>query len=183
MKRQYITCILSIIAFLLFINSYSQKHAILVDAHNKHIKIEGRVNISNTGVAEIYWSGTSCKIKFKGTELNAVLKDERGHNYYNIIIDGDSIEVLKLDTAKRTYLLASNLEEGDNTIELFRRTGWTSGRTWFYGFQLPPHSKILDLPVKTKSMEFYGNSIQLLPVRPLKIMFMLPEILPLPIIT
>jgi len=140
-------------------NCYSQKEVILVDVRSKRLQYEGRININNAGMAEIYWPGSSCKIKFRGTELSAILKDERGHNYYNVIVDNDSVRVLKLDTAKKTYLLVSRLKDGEHTVELFRRTGWVSGITWFYGFELPSHSQILDLPSKARMIEFYGNSI------------------------
>ncbi len=157
--RRYINRILPIIVSLSFTNSYSQKEEILVDVKSKHLKYEGRVNFNNAGVAEIYWPGSSCKIKFRGTELKAILKDERGHNYYNVIIDTDSVRVLRLDSIKKLYTLASHLAEGDHTVELFRRTDWFNGITWFYGFQVSPQTRILDLPAKTKMIEFYGNSI------------------------
>jgi len=151
--------ILTIVVCLTFTNSFSQKEDILVDAQSKNIQYEGRININNTGDAEIYWPGSSCKIKFSGTELKAILKDERGHNYYNVIIDGDSVRVLKLDTVKKTYTLASGLEPRQHTVELFRRTDWFNGITWFYGFKVTPQSKIWDMPAKTRMIEFYGNSI------------------------
>ena len=121
--------ILTIVVCLTFTNSFSQKEDILVDAQSEHIQYEGRININNTGGAEIYWPGSSCKITFSGTELKAILKDERGHNYYNVIIDGDSVRVLKLDTVKKTYTLASGLEPRQHTVELFRRTDWFNGIT------------------------------------------------------
>ncbi len=158
-RTRYINCILPIVVCLSFTNSYAQKQLKVVDVRNEHIQYEGRINFNNAGAAEIYWPGSSCKIKFTGTELRATLKDERGHNYYNVIIDNDSIRVLKLDTIKKTYTLASRLKEGQHTVELFRRTGWVSGLTWFYGFQVSPRSKILDIPPKIKMIEFYGNSI------------------------
>jgi len=158
LRMQY-SNILPIIVSLLVTNSYSQNKDLLVDARDKHIQYEGRININNEGAAEIYWPGSSCKIRFRGTELKAILKDERGHNYYNVIIDNDSIRVLKLDTVKKTYTLASGLKQGEHTVELFKRTDWFNGITWFYGFQVSPESKISDLPSRVRMIEFYGNSI------------------------
>ena len=157
--KKYINCLLPIITvFLLWTNLYSQESITAIDAQNKLLQYEGRIGLNNSGVAEIYWPGSSVKIRFKGTGITAILKDQRGDNYYNIIID-DSIHVLKLDTARKTYILANHLPDGFHTAELFRRTGWVDGTTWFYGFQLPPHTEILPLPVKKKMIEFYGNSI------------------------
>src|SRR4029079_5499494 len=108
---------------LSFVNAYSQKSIINVDAHDAFIQYDGRIGMKDPGVAEIYWPGSSCKIKFAGTELKAILKDQRGHNYYNVIIDDNNIHILKLDSAKKEYTLVSNLPEGNHTVELFRRTG------------------------------------------------------------
>jgi hypothetical protein len=159
MKIKYRDFLLSFIIGLLSTNAYSQKAGVLVNAYHTSIQYDGRIGFKNPGVAEIYWPGSSCKIKFKGTELKAILQDERGHNYYNVIIDDNEIHVLKLAPQKKEYTLASHLPDGEHTVELFRRTGWTSGITWFYSFELPPLSKILELPAKKRMIEFYGNSI------------------------
>ncbi len=158
-KAGYYKGVLPVIAVLLCANSYAQKTVTFIGAHNTHMQYEGRIGMNKPGVAEIYWPGSSCKIRFRGTEVKAILKDERGHNYFNVIIDEDSICVLKLDTLKTVYILASHLREGEHTVELFRRTGWVNGTTWFYGFQLPPHAQTIGLPDKTRIVEFYGNSI------------------------
>jgi hypothetical protein len=159
MEIKYHNFFLLIHTILLCAHAYSQKSIIKLGPHDPLLQYDGRISINSPGVAEIYWPGSSCKIKFTGTELKAILKDERGHNYYNIIIDDNNINVLKLDTAKKEYSLASHLPKGNHTVELFRRTGWTNGITWFYGFTLPSHSKILKLPARGRMIEFYGNSI------------------------
>ncbi|MEO8111377.1 MAG: SGNH/GDSL hydrolase family protein [Ginsengibacter sp.] len=160
MSKKNVKCLILIITSFFWSNSYSQKPIKLIDAQDPHIQFEGRIGMNNPGIAEIYWPGSSCKIRFNGTGVKATLKDQGGNNYYNVIIDDDSIYVLKLDSNKTTFTLASNLSEGEHTVELFRRTDWNDGVTWFYGFQIPSNAKILN-PLKTKNrmIEFYGNSI------------------------
>ena len=158
MKKKYINCLLAIITVLLCSNTYSQKAGILIDAQNKDLQYQGRIGFDNPGIAEIYWPGSSVTIKFKGTGVKAILKEQRKNNYYNIIIDGDSIHILKPDTLKKAYTLASGLSEGEHTVELFRRTGW-NGVTSFYGFQLPAGTIITPIQAKKRMIEFYGNSI------------------------
>jgi hypothetical protein len=148
-----------LISGFFYSNIYCQQKLTKIGVDNSFIQYEGRIGMKNPGIAEIYWPGSSCKIKFKGTALKAILKDERGDNYYNIIIDENNINVLKLDTAKKEYTLASHLPESEHRVELFRRTGWTSGITWLYGFVLPAGAKVLQLPTKKRMIEFYGNSI------------------------
>ncbi|MEO6452804.1 MAG: SGNH/GDSL hydrolase family protein [Ginsengibacter sp.] len=156
MKRNHLIYLLLFSAAFSNINCGTNKKISFIKPDSGGIQYEGRIGMNNPDVAEIYWPGSSCKIKFKGTELKAILKDGKGYNYFNVIIDGDSMYVLKPDTVKKTYTLASRLPDGEHTVQLFKRTG---GMTRFYGFQLAPHSKILDLPAKKRMIEFFGNSI------------------------
>ncbi len=119
----------------------------------------GRVGLDSPGVAAIYWPGSSVKTKFEGTSLKAVLRDQRGHNFFNVIIDDDSVYRIMPDTLKKEYTLASGLTEKVHTVELIRLTDWNDGASWFYGFQYGPDAKVLPVPPKKRRIEFYGNSI------------------------
>ncbi|MEA1898544.1 MAG: electron transporter RnfD [Bacteroidota bacterium] len=127
---------------------------------NERIEYMGRVGMNERGFAEIYWPGSSIKIHFEGTGIKALLKDEHGKNYFNVIIDEDSILILKPDTVQKIYTLARGLSPGLHTVELFKRTGWNRGKTLFYGFKTGKKTNILDSdPQKERNIEFYGNSI------------------------
>jgi hypothetical protein len=123
------------------------------------IQYEGRMGQPADGSREIYWPGSSIRIRFRGRGLRAILKDQHGSNFYNIILDQDSVRCIRLDSARRSYILASGLPEGEHTVELFRRNGWPSGITWFYGFEIAGSGQLLRLPEKKRYIEFYGNSI------------------------
>jgi hypothetical protein len=124
------------------------------------IVYEGRIN-KTPKTTVFYWPGTSAKILVEGRgSVYALLKDEKGRNYYNIILDNDSIRILHPDTTKRYYLLAGNLPDGKHSVEIFKRTEWDKGSTDFYGFKLEGNLHVVS-PVRTKhlKLEFYGNSI------------------------
>jgi len=130
-----------------------------VDPDNEMIRYSGRINFENIIAPEIYWSGTQIEIKFEGEELKAKLKDEKGENYFNIVIDNDSLRYIKLDSKERYYSLAKGLPEGPHTIKLIKRTEWDLGKTWFYGFEVT-NGGILELPPPNdRIIEFFGNSI------------------------
>lgn len=132
----------------------------LVAFTDDRIEYMGRVEMAKPNAAELYWSGTSVKANFEGTSIKALLKDERGENYYNVIIDGDSISLLHPDTSTTYYTLATGLPEGKHTVELFKRTEYDRGKTQFYGFQLGAGTELLPAsPPKNRRIEFYGNSI------------------------
>jgi hypothetical protein len=151
--------LLSIICITL-VFACSTEQELFVDYSNSQIEYAGRIDSSKVNGAELYWSGSSIKINFEGESLSAFMEDENGDNYYNIILDNDSLFILHTDTIKRYYQLASQLPKGKHTIEIFKRTEWDRGKTSFYGFQIKGNPKLLHKsePPKRK-MEFYGNSI------------------------
>ena len=138
----------------------SDNKELSISFSDSEIKYWGRIDTSKVEAAELYWSGTSIKMNFEGESIEALMKDESGDNYYNVIIDNDSISIIRPSTTKQYYQLASNLSRGKHSIEIFRRTEWNRGKTSFYGFKISNNAKILpkSLPKKRK-IEFYGNSI------------------------
>ena len=127
-----------------------QSTELIISFSNPEIEYSGRIDFSKEEAADIYWSGSSVKINFEGTSIQALLKDESGDNYYNVIVDNDSIFILRPTTKKQYHELASNLTEGKHTVEIFKRTEWSSGKTSFYGFKLDANSKMLPNLIQKK---------------------------------
>ncbi len=149
-----------LVTFMVILLSCTNKNELFVNYSNPEIEYWGRIDtVTNTG-AELYWSGTSIKLNFEGEKIGAVMKDETGDNYYNVIIDNDSISLLRPDTTKQYYQLALGLQEGKHSIEIFKRTEWDRGKTTFYGFRINNNAEILPKAApKKRKIEFYGNSI------------------------
>ncbi|MDV7185956.1 SGNH/GDSL hydrolase family protein [Lutibacter sp. TH_r2] len=123
------------------------------------IVYEGRVGQNeNNSASEIYWSGTSIKINFNGTSVKAILDDENGTNYFNVIIDGTKSEILKLEKGKKEYVLAKDLLEEKHSLEITKRNEWTYGKTQFFGFEIDGELLEKDKE-KELFFEFYGDSI------------------------
>ncbi len=135
-------------------NTYSVKH---YHANDEHIAVTGRVQRGDS--LTIFWPATSLKVRFNGSLLRAHLRDENGRNYFNVIIDGDSVRYIKLDSAKHFYTLASGLPEGEHTVELVKGSEWDRGRTWFYGMQVMDGELKNAPPAPERVIEFFGNSI------------------------
>ena len=132
MKKVHVLFLLLSFLFM----SCSGKKEIIISSSSSHINYSGRIDLSNDEVASLSWPGSSIKINFEGESISALLSDETGDNYYNVIIDNDSLFVLRPENKKQYYLLASNLSKGPHTVEIFRRTDWGSGLTNFYGFKI-----------------------------------------------
>lgn len=155
MTRQIFTSALFIAFLITAAGLRAQK---IIDFKDEHIRYTGRVAYKSDG-AQIFWSGTSMEINFRGTEVKALMQDERGDNYFNIIIDG-KIVVLHPDGEKRLYTLASGLSNNVHSLQIFKRTEWGDGSTMFYNFQFKDKTEILTPPpAKRRKIEFYGNSI------------------------
>lgn len=157
MKHSYFVTLLC--AIPLFVSSCANSIDSFVKPSHSHIHYEGRIGNDQADAAQLFWPGTSITINFEGKEIGAWFKDETGNNYYNIIIDNDSIFQVNPDTTKRLYTLASNLSEGPHTVTIFKRTSWDKGKAWFYGFDIKEGKTLAPPQPKKRKIEFYGNSI------------------------
>jgi len=126
---------------------------------NPQIEYSGRIDTSQMQAAELYWSGTSIKINFEGNSISALLNDNRGDNYYNILIDSAKPFILRPDTVQKYYLLADQLGKGKHTVEIFKRTEWDRGKSAFYGFKIGEGKLLSKSEEKKRNIEFFGNSI------------------------
>jgi hypothetical protein len=130
----------------------------IIPVSNDSIRVTGRVAEGSDSI-RIFWQGTSILFRFRGTSATALLHDQDGQNYFNIVLDGDSLRYIRLHKGKRSYVLAKGLPEGEHTIEIIKRNEWDKGKTTFYGLQLYG-GRLLNLPPKKiRSIEFFGNSI------------------------
>jgi Carbohydrate esterase 2 N-terminal/GDSL-like Lipase/Acylhydrolase family len=127
--------------------------------NNPEIQYEGRIAFSDS-TASINWSGSSISLNFKGSEISAILKDADTANYYNVILDDKVISKIHLSKEKQNYILASGLSKGKHKIQLYKRTQWGQGQTFFYGFETDSSAKILaKSKPKKRKIAFYGDSI------------------------
>jgi alpha-N-acetylglucosaminidase len=134
--------------------------SLLIPFNQTAIAYQGRIGMNQKGFAELFWAGSSMKISFEGTGILSELKDEKGDNYYEVILDGVAVRKIRLDAMRKKYLLADHLSKGRHTVELFKCTQWDKGKTFFYGFSLSPDSKVYTITAASKrKIEFYGNSI------------------------
>ncbi|WP_310557998.1 SGNH/GDSL hydrolase family protein [Flavobacterium sp.] len=148
-----------LISILFFAPKIISAQKKLIRFNNPNIQYEGRIAFSDSAAC-VNWSGSSISLNFKGSEISAILKDADTSNYYNVILDEKVISKIQLDTIKKSYVLASNLSNGTHKIQLFKRTEWGKGQTFFYGFETNENATILPKSKpKKKKIEFYGDSI------------------------
>jgi hypothetical protein len=149
----------SSLLFLIFFQSDLFAQTKFIPHNHPSIYYQGRIS-KTKNAAVLSWPGNSATIVFIGTNMFATLKDADTANYYNVILDGEVISRFHTDTIRQSYVLATALPKGKHTLQLFKRTEWDKGKTYFYGFETDKQTKILPKPTAPKrKIEFYGNSI------------------------
>ncbi|MDA3929585.1 MAG: SGNH/GDSL hydrolase family protein [Prolixibacteraceae bacterium] len=151
--------IIAILFFSLFVGTSCTHAKVFITNNSDAIHYMGRIAHTDS-MSTFYWSGTSAQINFEGTTVKALLQDETGDNYYNVIIDKDSVIMIRPLKEKTLLTLVENLKYGKHSIELFKRTEYDRGATSFFGFELDSKAKIeAPKPESKRKIEFYGNSI------------------------
>jgi len=134
-------------------------HALDISFNDPKLQYMGRIGYQQDA-SVLYWPGSSVRIDFEGTDLIAELKDEKEQNYYYVIVDSTNFTKLKPDKSRKKYTLATGLPPGRHSVQLYKLTDISKGKTFFYGFELGKVGHILSPPSMPKrKIEFFGNSI------------------------
>ncbi len=131
----------------------------IINADDTNIEYTGRIDFSDPLAPKFSYSGVSIRANFTGTSISMIMDDDLGENYYNLILDGEVIDTVRVSKGKKTYLIADGLEEGEHEIEIFKRTELTFGKSQFFGFVLDKGSSLV--PIKNKRgklIEYIGKA-------------------------
>jgi hypothetical protein len=138
---------------------YAFAQSNIIKNNDPHIHYMGRVAVTDSATV-LSWAGNSATINFNGTGVDALLKDEGGENYMKVIVDGNVLPDIKLDSTKHMYTLVKHLPAAHHTLQLYKRNEWVFGKTLLYQFVLNDKGTIDKTPVtKKRKIEFFGNSI------------------------
>lgn len=122
----------------------------------------GRIDFSSPKTPIISWPGTSIKANFTGSYLAVVLDDERGKNFFSVIIDGEEHfpYVIQAKKGKHTYVISSALAAENHHVEIYKRTEGEEGSSKFIGLEIADKARLLSPPVRpARRIEIYGDSI------------------------
>lgn len=152
-----------LILLLLFLHhcaqtAKSQEKTYKINYASSLLHYSGRIKITDTA-AIIYWPGSSVNFSFVGTKLIAIIADQNGQNFFDIIVDSQKVSSIKLKKGKHEYLLASSLPYRRHSLSLFKRNEYMQGKTYFFSAQTDSNGYFTNFPAPKLTIEFYGNSI------------------------
>ena len=153
-KRLFLFVLLSVLISSPCIAESVQK----ISSSDKRLEYMGRTGKTDDAVV-FSWPGTSVTVNFEGTDLAVKMRDEKGDNYYYVVVDNADPVKINPDTVLSMYQLAAHLKKGNHTVVLYKLTESSWGKTWIYDFELNEHAKVLPPAKRTRRIEFYGNSI------------------------
>jgi hypothetical protein len=131
-----------------------------IQANNEFIEYTGRIDFSDSLAPKFSYSGISIRAAFSGTSISAIMDDDLGQNYYNVILDGKVSKTINVTQDKKEYILMVGLKDTIHEIELFKRTELTFGKTQFYGFTVDKGKSLSPITNKRELfIEYIGNSI------------------------
>jgi lysophospholipase L1-like esterase len=103
------------------------------------------------------WSGTGFVVKFSGPGLSARLRDS-ADVWHTVSIDGVAAP-LATSAGEASYVLAGDLDPGEHTVAVYRRTEASFGPTELVQLELEEGSTLLSVPAPSRRIEFVGDSI------------------------
>lgn len=129
-------------------------------ATNPNIEYSGRIDFSQKNAPKFSYSGATIRANIDASTASVILNDEKGENYFAVIVDKVYIGKLKAQKGKCTYPLAQFDSKGIHEVEIVKITEERFGKTSFLGFELGNDGEIIEIKDKREHLiEFVGNSI------------------------
>lgn len=132
---------------------------VTIAADDPNIRYSGRWDRREKDGPRCAWPGSSVRLKFQGTAVNARIAFN-GRDLFQVLVDGKPAGIIKFSPGQTTYSLAKDLPAAEHTAELYKRTEPMVGTAQFLGCQLEAGGKLLPLPKPPeRRIEFVGDSI------------------------
>ena len=116
-----------------------------VAADDPRVRYVGRFDGSDVAGPRAAWSASAVSVTFEGRSLAVELADD-GANFWEVVVDGQSIGALALKRGVHTYPLFNNEQVGRHTVEVIKRTEFGLGMTQVRGFVLDEGATVLPTP-------------------------------------
>lgn len=129
---------------------------------NRHFVYAGRIDFTDKDAPKFYWAGNSATIGFTGTTLKIILDNQKGDDYFDVILDDNTAgrHVIHCRKGENTYTVADSLADTRHTADIFRRIDPPFSVTSFEGIEIGRQDSVFNPPAHSGlKIEFYGDSI------------------------
>ena len=120
------------------------------------IQYFGRWDLSSPDGASASWGAVYFTARFTGTSVTLQMQDSKNDFQYRI--DGGDMMYLS-PGAETEHVLASALEDKEHTLEFYRRSGGSFGRTTVSGLLVDPGAQVIATERPARKVEIVGDSI------------------------
>jgi hypothetical protein len=129
-------------------------------ANDPAIEFSGRIDFTNNHTPRFSYSGVSVRFSTSSLSVKAILNDEKGENYFALIIDENYCGKIKTLKGLNQYELNTLNVQGAHEYELVKITEEMFGKVSFEGVLLDQGSELVkNQPERSRTIEFIGNSI------------------------
>lgn len=122
------------------------------------IKYSGRFDFSNENKVDFGWAKTSLSINFIGNKVYADIESD-GEDYFLVVLDGEIYNNCFPVGERKLYKLVEDIEYGEHSLELVKRTEAFVGTCNFYGFEIFDGKILESSKEKELKIEIFGDSI------------------------
>ncbi|XXX73449.1 SGNH/GDSL hydrolase family protein [Sorangium sp. So ce134] len=133
------------------------------DPSGDTVRFIGRFDTTKPEGPRFSWAGSSIVTRFSGTSISVRFNDESTaaqSNFFQVVIDGESKGVLKVNGDEELYTVAEGLPDGEHDLLLHRRTEPLVGVTQFIEFIPEQGEELLPVPpAPERRIEVIGDSI------------------------
>jgi len=126
------------------------------------IRYTGRVDFGVRETPRFSLPGTTVTVRFKGTGITVHLRDQFKYStersFYDAMIDGERVAIIAPELRVTDYEITHDLEYGEHTLVLVKRTQASLGYGIFQGVTVT--GELLEPPAEAeRRMIFIGDSI------------------------
>lgn len=121
------------------------------------VRIVGRHDGCTEGAIRQAWSGTGFVARFNGTGLS--FTQSGSSIQYTVLVDGELQPNLVTQSGEHTYAVASSLEAGEHTVEVYRRGEASFGVTTLLSVEVEDGELLAPPPRAERFIEVFGDSI------------------------
>ncbi|WP_437586401.1 SGNH/GDSL hydrolase family protein [Sorangium sp. So ce1000] len=127
------------------------------------IRFVGRFDTTQAEGPRFSWAGSEIVTRFSGTSISVRFNDvstPAQSNFFQVVIDGESKGVLKVNNQEKLYKVAEGLPDGEHDLVLHRRTEPLVGVSQFLEFVPEQGEELLPVPAAPeRRIEVIGDSI------------------------